>query len=143
VPTYKLPTLCVDMIVVFLYHISLAWLQYFFNYRHQTERERIFLHVVTSHSTNNLQGLIWYSDWQRARRPGFDSRQRQEIFLCSQRPYQLWVPNGPLYNRYRGALSLRVKWRGREADYSPPCSAEVKNGGAIPRLPHSSSWRGA
>jgi hypothetical protein len=28
------------------------------------------------------------------------------------------------------------KWPGREADHSPPSSAEVKNRGAIPRLPH-------
>jgi hypothetical protein len=27
----------------------------------------------------------------------------------------------------RGALSLGVKWQGREADHSPPSSAEVKN----------------
>jgi hypothetical protein len=26
----------------------------------------------------------------------------------------------------RGALSLEVKWSGREADHSPPSSAEVK-----------------
>jgi hypothetical protein len=32
---------------------------------------------------------------------------------------------------------------GREADHSPPSSAELKNGGAILPLPHTSSWRGA
>jgi hypothetical protein len=32
---------------------------------------------------------------------------------------------------------------GREADHSPPSSAEIKNGGCTPPLPHSSSWRGA
>jgi hypothetical protein len=30
-----------------------------------------------------------------------------------------WVP---------GALSLGVKWLGREADHSPPSSAEIKEG---------------
>jgi hypothetical protein len=35
----------------------------------------------------------------------------------TQPPIQ-WVP---------GALSLGVKWPGREADHSPPSSAEVKN----------------
>jgi hypothetical protein len=35
------------------------------------------------------------------------------------------------------------KAAGREADHSPPFSAEVKNGGAIPPLPHVFSWRGA
>jgi hypothetical protein len=36
-----------------------------------------------------------------------------------------------------------VKRPGREADHSPPSSAEVKNGGAMPPLPYTSSWRGA
>jgi len=35
----------------------------------------------------------------------------------TQRPIQ-WVP---------GTLSLGLKWPGREADYQPPSSAEVKN----------------
>jgi hypothetical protein len=30
-----------------------------------------------------------------------------------------------------------------EADHSPPSSAEVKNGGARPPLPHMSSWHSA
>jgi hypothetical protein len=57
----------------------------------------------------------------------FDSRWGLGIFLFTiasrtalgptQAPIQ-WVP---------GALSLEVKWPGREADHSPPSSAEVKN----------------
>jgi hypothetical protein len=35
-----------------------------------------------------------------------------------------------------GAPSLGVKWQGHEADHSPPSSAEVKNGGALPPFPH-------
>jgi hypothetical protein len=42
----------------------------------------------------------------------------------TQPPIQ-WVP---------GAVSLGVKWPGREADHSPPSSAEVKMRGAIPPL---------
>jgi hypothetical protein len=39
------------------------------------------------------------------------------------------------------ALSLEVKAaKGRETDHSLPSSSEVKNGGAIPPLPHMSSW---
>jgi hypothetical protein len=30
-----------------------------------------------------------------------------------------------------------------EADHSPPSSAEVRNGGAIPLLPHTYPWHGA
>jgi hypothetical protein len=37
----------------------------------------------------------------------------------------------------------RVKRPGREADHSLPSSAEVKNGGATPPLPHMPSWRSA
>jgi hypothetical protein len=36
------------------------------------------------------------------------------------------------------ALSLWAKRQGREADYPPPYSAEVKKGGPIPHLPHMS-----
>jgi hypothetical protein len=36
-----------------------------------------------------------------------------------------------------------VKRPGREVDYSPPSSTEVKNGRAIPLFHHTSSWRGA
>jgi hypothetical protein len=36
-----------------------------------------------------------------------------------------------------------VKRPGREADHSPPSSAEVKNGGAIPPLSHMPSWHRA
>jgi hypothetical protein len=39
-------------------------------------------------------------------------------------------------------ISLRVKRLEREADLSPPSSAEVKNGGGIPLLAHITSWRG-
>jgi hypothetical protein len=39
-----------------------------------------------------------------------------------------------------GLLTQGVKRPGCEADHSPPSSAEVKNGGAIPPLPHMSSW---
>jgi hypothetical protein len=54
---------------------------------------------------------------------GFDSRQRQDIFLFStaSRPAlgpTQWVPE---------AVSPVVKRQWREADHSPPSSAEVKN----------------
>jgi hypothetical protein len=35
-----------------------------------------------------------------------------------------------------GVSHWGVKRQGREADHSPPSSTEVKNGGAIPLLPH-------
>jgi hypothetical protein len=40
--------------------------------------------------------------------------------------------------RVPGAVSLGVKRSGRDADHSPPSSAEVKSGLAIHPLPHTS-----
>jgi hypothetical protein len=51
----------------------------------------------------------------------------------TQPPIQ-WVP---------GALSLGVKRPGREADHSPPSSAEVRECVELPPLPNTPSWRGA
>jgi hypothetical protein len=85
----------------------------------------------------------WWDTGWLAGRPGFDSRQVQEIFLYSTafrpalRPTQLsiqWVP---------AALFPGVKWPECEADYSPPCSIKVKDGGIISLLPHTSSWYAA
>jgi hypothetical protein len=42
-----------------------------------------------------------------------------------------------------GALSPGVKRLGCEAGHSAPSSTEVKHGGAIPPLPHMSSWHSA
>jgi hypothetical protein len=42
----------------------------------------------------------------------------------------------PSYPMGTGAFPSGVKGQGREADYSPPSRAEIKNGGAIPSLPH-------
>jgi hypothetical protein len=42
-------------------------------------------------------------------------------------PDRFWGPPNLLPNRYQGALSLEVKLPGREADHSPPSSAQVKN----------------
>jgi hypothetical protein len=63
------------------------------------------------------------------------------FFSPPQRPDRLWGLPSLLSNGYRGALSPEVKPQEREADHSPPSSAEVKNGGAIPPF-LMSSWRG-
>jgi hypothetical protein len=46
-------------------------------------------------------------------------------------PALQWVP---------GVVFSGVMLQGREADHRPPSIAEVRNGGAIPPLPHTSSW---
>jgi hypothetical protein len=45
----------------------------------------------------------------------------------------------PPVQQVLGALSSRVKQLGREDDHSPPSSAEIKNGEAMPPVPHTSS----
>jgi hypothetical protein len=60
---------------------------------------------------------------------GASTESRRALGL-TQPPIQ-WVP---------GALNLGVKRLGREADPTPPSSAVIKNGGAIPSFPHTSSW---
>jgi hypothetical protein len=60
---------------------------------------------------------------------GFESRQVVGIFFLAtavSRP-ALAPPPQPLIQWAPGALSLGVKRQGREADHSPPFSAEVKN----------------
>jgi hypothetical protein len=74
----------------------------------------------------------------RAGRQEFNSQQGQGMFLFSitSRPTlrSRWLPV---------AVSLTVKRQATEADHSSPPSAEVKKGGAMSPLPHTSSWRGA
>jgi hypothetical protein len=54
----------------------------------------------------------------------FSTSSRQA--LGSTQPPIQWVP---------GALSPAVKRPGRQADHSPPASAEIKKSGSIPPLP--------
>jgi hypothetical protein len=63
----------------------------------------------------------------RAGRPGFDSQQDLEIFLFPTVSRTALGPTQPPVPWVPGALSLGVKRPGREANHSPPSSAEVKN----------------
>jgi hypothetical protein len=67
--------------------------------------------------------------------PWFNSRKGQEVFLYStaSRP-ALGTTHHPI-KRVLGALTPWLKRQGHEADRSPPSTAEVKNGGAIPPFP--------
>jgi len=58
---------------------------------------------------------------------GFDSRWRLGIFLCDTMSRPALGPIQPPIQWVLGALSLGVKRPGREADHSPPSSAEVNN----------------
>jgi hypothetical protein len=67
---------------------------------------------------------------------------RVKIFLFLIASTPALVPTQSPIQRVQGALSPRVKRQGREADHSPPSSADVKTGRAVSSLPHTSSWRG-
>jgi hypothetical protein len=62
-----------------------------------------------------------------------------KIFLFSTASKRALRPTHAPIQWAQGNLSPEVKRAGREAGHSPPTSAEVKNGGAIPPLPHMSS----
>jgi hypothetical protein len=71
------------------------------------------------------------------------SRQGKEIFLFStaSRPTSghAHLPKQSV----PGSHPTGAKRQGREADYSPPSSTKVKNGGAIPPLPEKCNLTGA
>jgi hypothetical protein len=67
----------------------------------------------------------------------------ERCFSSPRRPDRLRGPPKPANQWVPGALSLGVKGPEREADHSPLSGAEVKKGGAIPPLPHTSSWHSA
>jgi hypothetical protein len=73
---------------------------------------------------------------------GFDSQQGLGIFLFITASGTAMGPTQPPIQWVLGALSLGVKWPGREADHSPLSSAR-STCGAIPPLPNMPSWRGA
>jgi hypothetical protein len=80
------------------------------------------------------------TDWTAGGRYPAEEREFPLLYSTASRPAL-----GPSQSRIQwlpGALSSGVKRQGREADHSPPSSAEVKNGRAIPPLSHMSSWRG-
>ena len=48
------------------------------------------------------------------------------FIFVQNRPDRLWCPCIIMFNRYRGSIA-EVKRPGRDFDYSPPCSAYIRN----------------
>jgi hypothetical protein len=67
--------------------------------------------------------------------PGFDSWLGLGILLFTTASRTALRPTQPPIQRVPGALSLRVKRPGREADHSPPSSAEVKHAWSYTSVP--------
>jgi hypothetical protein len=75
---------------------------------------------------------------------GFDPRRGLGIFLFTTASRTALGPTRPPIQWVKGALTLGVKRPGREADHSPPSSAEVKE--CVELYIHSSNtpaWCGA
>jgi hypothetical protein len=67
-----------------------------------------------------------------------------EFFSSPSRPERLCGPPSLLSNGYQGLFPWGVKRPGREADHSPPSSAEVKECVELYlHSPNTHSWRGA
>jgi hypothetical protein len=67
----------------------------------------------------------------------------KRFFLYSTVSRPALEPTQPPVQWVLQALVPKIKQPGREADHSPPPAAEIKNSGAIPPLPHISSWHSA
>jgi hypothetical protein len=67
---------------------------------------------------------------------GFESRYELGIILFTTASRPALGPTQPTIQWVSGALSLAVKRPGREADLSPPSSADVKMRGAPPIRPY-------
>jgi hypothetical protein len=65
---------------------------------------------------------------------------RDKIFLSSIVSKPALGSTQPLIQWEQGALSPGIKRLGREANYSPPASANVKDAGAVLLLPPKSPW---
>jgi hypothetical protein len=75
---------------------------------------------------------------------GFDSWQWLGIFLFTTASRMTLRPTQPPIQWVQGAPSLGVKLQGREADHSPPSSAEVEECVELYlHSPNTPSWRGA
>jgi hypothetical protein len=78
----------------------------------------------------------WVTVWMIE---GFESRQRVGIYLFATASRTALGPTQTIIQWVPGSLSLGVKRLGREADHSPPSSAESRMRGAIPPFPNTPS----
>jgi hypothetical protein len=80
----------------------------------------------------------------RVGQPGYDYRwEREEISSLHHRVQTGCGVNSASYPLGAGSCFPREKRSGREADYAPPTSAEVKNAWNHYLRSHTPSWRGA
>jgi hypothetical protein len=117
-----------------------------------TEKPRITPVTIVGRDSMQTHAEWWSRDisvgkakrlWAGRPRGRSSSSGRFKNFLFSTLSIPVLAPTQPHIQWVPGVVFQREKWQGHEAGHSPPTSANVKNGGAIPPLPHASSWLGA
>jgi hypothetical protein len=93
--------------------------------------------VCVKISTFSFWAAIAQSVYRRAKGWTGSISHRGKIFLFYATSRPALRPIQPLIRWVPRAISMGVEGPGREADHSPPSSAEVKNGGAVPLLSHT------
>jgi hypothetical protein len=103
-----------------------------------------YIEITVHHNTVIVQAVWrWAAGWTIGVL-GFDSRWGQGIFLFTTASRTALGPTQPPIQWVSVALSLGVKRPGREADHSPPSSAEAKECVELYlHSPNTPSWRGA
>jgi hypothetical protein len=97
-------------------------------------------HVANVHYTS-LQLLFWlWAGWPRGQS---SSPGRVKNFLYSTASRPALGSTQPPIQWVLGVLSQGIKRPGREADHSPPASAEAKKMWIYTSTPHTPSWRSA
>jgi hypothetical protein len=84
------------------------------------------LHVCIGSACCSVKEKSTAIDWPLPYLLGFDSRRGLGIVLFTTASRTALEPTQPSIQCVPGALSLGIKRPGREADHSPPSSAEVK-----------------
>jgi hypothetical protein len=92
------------------------------------------------HVKRSRDSLVSIATMLRAGRPRFDSRQRLGIFC--QRVHPGYVAHPAPYLMGTWGCFPEDKRPAREADRSPHLAPRLRMNGAVPPLPHTSSWRG-
>jgi hypothetical protein len=98
----------------------------FHKHPEQLTRESFTYFDVYSHG-KGAEKAQWYSARLRAECSEFESRQELGMLLFIPASSSVLGPTKPPIQWVSGALTLGIKRSGREADHSPPSSAEVKN----------------
>jgi len=87
-----------------------------------------------------IKTIVTFRSWTMERSV-FESRRGLGIILFDAVSGPALRPTQPPIQWVPGALSLGVKWQRREADHSPPSSAEVKHAWSYLHSPNAPSWR--